>query len=97
MRAAAILGTARESALIHHRIDAIAARGGGEHVGDQALVPAVNLMIDRPTVVRAPVPIEHLTAAAGVPVPFDAVPQNADLAANALFDRRVGGEVGPRA
>src|SRR5579862_1869654 len=95
--AVAIFRARRKSALIGDRIDSKALRAGRKHIGDQALVPAMNLMIERPAVVRTPVPIEHLATTAGVPSPLNTIPQDADLAANALLDRRVSREVSPRA
>ena len=50
----------RQSHVIDAGLDRITRRGGGEHIGDQALVPAADLVIHGPAVVRAPVPVEHL-------------------------------------
>src|SRR6185437_16470489 len=44
-----------EAAVIDVRIDGEARRAGGEHVGDQTLVPAADLVLERPAVVGTPV------------------------------------------
>src|SRR6185312_1073297 len=68
------VGTA---AVIDLRCDCVRRRCRGEHVSDEALVPAADGMVHRPAVTRAPVPIEYVFAVR-VPVPLDVMPEPID-------------------
>ena len=45
-------------------LDRIARRRYGHHIDDQALVPAMEVMVERTAVVRAPMPVERLATVA---------------------------------
>src|SRR6185437_10386916 len=75
----------------------IARRRGGQHVGDEALVPAADRMVERETVGRAPMPGERDPAALGVPVPLRLAPEIGDTIANAFLFRGIAVEIGARA
>src|SRR5262249_10194833 len=83
------LAALAEAAVIDIGLDRVALRAGGEHVGDEALVPAAHLVVHAPAVVRAPVPVEDVVAVARVPVPLDLAPELVDAAAQQRL-RRVG-------
>src|SRR4029077_15871885 len=78
-------------------LDGITRGGGREHIGDQALVPAPDLVIHAPAVVRAPVPVEDVHALARMPVPFGFFPELVDAPAQASLRRLVTIEILPRA
>ena len=73
-------------------VDGVARRGGGEHIGDEALIPAAHLMVEGKAVVRAPVPGQRLAAALRMPVPFDLAPEPCDALAQAPLGGGVGVE-----
>ena len=75
----------RPALMVGLGVDRVARRGRREHIGDQRLVPAADLVIHGPAVVGAPMPVEHGAAAAGVPVPFDRLPDPVDALAQLPF------------
>ncbi len=75
----------------------IARRRSGEHISDEALVPAADRMVQREAVGRAPVPGERNSAALGVPIPLRLAPKIGDAVANSLLLRRIAIEIGARA
>jgi len=81
--------------MINRRIDRIAWRGSGEHVGDQAFIPTPDLVIHGPIVIRAPMPVQHVTPTLGVPVPLDLLPQRRDARTQIFFDPRFVAEIFP--
>ena len=84
--------TADPAVVIDRRIGGVPRCRRGEDVGDQALVPAVDGVVHRPPVHRAPMPVEAVRAA-GIPVPFDRRPQavddTAELALLSLRARKI--------
>ena len=75
----------------------IARRGCRHEVGDQALVPAADLVIHGPAVVRAPMPVQHVAAVARVPVPLHVQPQRVDARAQLVLQRVLAVEELPHA
>ena len=75
----------------------IARRGSGEHISDEALVPAADGMVQREAVGRAPVPGEGGSSALSVPIPLGLAPEIGDAITNALLLRRIAIEIGARA
>src|SRR4029079_17686707 len=67
-------GPARETSSVDLGLDRVTQGRGREQVSDQALVPAANRVIHGPAVVRAPMPVEHLLAAAREPAPLHFTP-----------------------
>src|SRR5437773_7722590 len=74
-------------------LDAIAGRCGGEHIGDEAFVPAADLVIQAPAVIRTPVPGERLAPIPRVPAPLDLMPQEIDAPAQPPLSHRVAVEI----
>ena len=85
------LGPAFVIGLGGHRI---AWRGSGEHISDEALVPAADRMVEGEAVSWAPVPGERNSAALGVPIPLRLAPKVANAVANSLLIRRIAIEIG---
>src|SRR5215469_14200679 len=74
----------------------ITRRARRQHVGDETLVPAADLVVDGESVGRTPVPGEYLSAALGEPAPFRLAPQPADALTQAHLLGYVTIEVGAR-
>src|SRR6266568_959639 len=85
----------RPAAVVDTRLDRVVWGGGGEDECNQAFVPAVDRVVHRPSVHRAPMPKERVRAA-GEPVPFNVPPKRIDEAAqDALLGFRTS-EILPR-
>ncbi len=84
-----------EPSVVHQGIDAIARRRRRQYIGDQALVPTVDLVIHRPTVVGTPVPVEDLAPTLGEPIPFHIFPEECDPPSQGILRRGLMREVLP--
>src|SRR3569833_606476 len=83
------------AAVVNLRVDGITGRASRQHVGDQAFIPTADLVIQRPTLVGAPMPIEDLPSFQRVPVPLHFLPEPIDASAQRLFSSSVSIEILP--
>src|SRR5277367_2063133 len=86
-----------EPTVIDERVDGIARRPSRQDVGNETLVPAVDLVIHRPTVVGTPVPVEELAPTLRVPIELRLFPQARNAPTDLALLRRVAVEILPRA
>src|SRR5438105_8757455 len=75
----------REPVMVGGGIDRVTGRGGGEHVSDEAFVPAANVVIEAEAIVGTPMPGQDMAAALRVPVPFGIEPQPGNPIAKAFL------------
>ena len=88
--------TGGPSFVVYFRIDGEAGVGGGHHISDEALVPALNFVVHAPAVVGAPVPIQGVLVL-GIPVPFAIAPEPGDAISEFGFLGRCLIEIGAHA
>src|SRR5579883_3008535 len=86
----------RKPTVVDVWVDGITRCAGGEHVGDQAFVPAADLVLESPAIVGTPMPVEDAARATRVPVPLDVLPQPRHRAPQPLFHGSIAVEVLPR-
>src|SRR3569833_910583 len=65
----------RPAMVIDLGIDGIFWRGGCQNIGEERFIPASQLKVHAPAVVGAPMPVEQVHAATGVPVEFGVLPE----------------------
>src|SRR5271156_1286295 len=75
----------RETVMVDGGIDRVTGRSGGEHVSDEAFVPAADVVIEAEAIVGTPMPGQDMAAVARVPVPFGIEPQPGNPVAKAFL------------
>src|SRR5438270_77237 len=64
--------------MIYGGCDRVPFRRSGEHICDQRFVVSAKREVHAPSVVGAPMPVQHFLTVAGKPIPFDIIPNPAD-------------------
>ena len=76
--------------MVDFGLDGMGGRRGGQHISDEALVVSLYLVVHFPAIAGRPVPVKHILASLGVPVPFYSIKQHIDLVDDRFF-LEVGG------